>query len=285
VYDRLVFRTLAASLLTKMRIRTVHDVTRGLLACAFALVILPIFPDDSSVADASEGKTSGKTAGKTAGKTSKSKSKSKPKATSGKGGVEYGCRVQSPQKSLERRNYMSTGVIDIKKQSTAVRYLAERYGHVNDDVTRRFNGKGALSSATTVRFMGLPVSVHSKIAPALTCVEKRIQATCSGKSLYKPKAIGGFRSGNTYRGIEISNHLFGIAIDIDPDRNPCCGCVAPWPDHPKCKIATKSPYDRTDIPKCWIQAFERYGFDWLGHDKLEDTMHFEFLGDPDRIKK
>jgi D-alanyl-D-alanine carboxypeptidase len=279
VYECLVSRTLAALILTKIRVRTVHDVTRGLLAGAFALVILPVFPDGSSVADASEGKRVSKT----------SKSKSKPKATSGKGGVkggvEYGCRVQSPQKSLERRNYMSTGVIDLKKQSAAVRYLAERYGHVNDEVTRRLNGKSALSSATSVRFMGLSISVHSKIAPALTCVEKRIQATCSGKSVYKPKAIGGFRGANTYRGIEISNHLFGIAIDVDPDRNPCCGCVAPWPNHPKCKVASKSPYDRADMPRCWIQAFERYGFDWLGHDKLEDTMHFEFLGDPDRIKK
>ena len=46
---------------------------------------------------------------------SKPKSKSKHKAASGKGAVEYGCRVQSPQKSLDRRNYMSSGVIDIKK--------------------------------------------------------------------------------------------------------------------------------------------------------------------------
>jgi hypothetical protein len=32
-----------------------------------------------------------------------------------------------------------------------------------------------------------------------------------------------------------------------------------------------------------VQAFERFGFYWLGHDALQDTMHFEFLGDPDRI--
>lgn len=273
MYEHRVSRTFVASLLTKTR------VARGLVACAIAIVVLPIFPDDVSFADASEGKTAAKTA------KSKSKPKPKPKTTSGKGTFEYGCRVQSPQKSLERRNYMTAGVIDITKQSKAVRYLAERYGHVNDDVTRRLNGKSALSSATTVRFMGLPVTVHSKIAPALACVEKRIQSTCAGKSLYTPKAIGGFRGANTYRGVEISNHLFGIALDVDPDRNPCCGCVAPWPDHPKCKMLVKSPYERADMPRCWIQAFERYGFDWLGHDKLEDTMHFEFLGDPDRIKK
>lgn len=248
--------------------------TRVLLALAVGLVIVPMLPDGPLLADASEGKT----------KASKA-SKAKPKPAPKKGSFEYGCRVQSPQKSLERRNYMARGVIDLKKQSKAVRYLAERYGHVNDEVTRRFNVKAALSSATTVRFMGLPVSVHSKVAPALACVEKRIRSTCGGKARYTPKAIGGFREANTYRGVEVSNHLFGIAIDIDPDRNPCCGCVAPWPSHPKCKMAAKSPYDRADMPKCWIKAFERYGFDWLGHDKLEDTMHFEFLGDPDRIKK
>lgn len=37
------------------------------------------------------------------------------------------------------------------------------------------------------------------------------------------------------------------------------------------------------MPRCWVSAFERFGFYWLGRDALEDTMHFEFLGDPDRI--
>jgi hypothetical protein len=39
------------------------------------------------------------------------------------------------------------------------------------------------------------------------------------------------------------------------------------------------------MPECWVHAFERYGFYWLGHDVLRDTMHFEFLGDPARIVK
>ena len=38
-----------------------------------------------------------------------------------------------------------------------------------------------------------------------------------------------------------------------------------------------------EMPECWVHAFERFGFYWLGHDVLRDTMHFEFLGDPDRI--
>jgi len=38
-----------------------------------------------------------------------------------------------------------------------------------------------------------------------------------------------------------------------------------------------------DMPRCWVGEFERFGFYWLGNDKIEDTMHFEFLADPSRI--
>lgn len=194
------------------------------------------------------------------------------------------CRTQAPQKFLERRSYLHKGVLDLKKQAKAVRYLAERYGRVDSEATMRWNKQPALAQAKTVRFMGLPLSVHARIAPALACVEKRILDTCTRKSRYTPRAVGGFRSANSYRGVEVSNHLFGIAIDVDPDRNPCCGCVDPWPSNPVCKNQG-SVYKRTALPKCWINAFERFGFDWLGHDTLEDTMHFEFLGDPARITK
>ena len=37
------------------------------------------------------------------------------------------------------------------------------------------------------------------------------------------------------------------------------------------------------MPKSWVAIFERFGFYWLGHDVLQDTMHFEFLGDPGKI--
>ena len=37
------------------------------------------------------------------------------------------------------------------------------------------------------------------------------------------------------------------------------------------------------MPKSWVDTFERFGFYWLGHDVLQDTMHFEFLGDPDKV--
>jgi D-alanyl-D-alanine carboxypeptidase len=210
-----------------------------------------------------------------------------PVALAKQGGrFEYGCRVQKPQNFLKRRTFVVKDLLQPKTHAKAVRYLAERYGNVGDEVTKRVNPKSARAETRTVHFMGLPLSVHAKVAPAVACVEKRIVKTCTGKkSRYAPRAVGGFRDGNTYRGAEISNHLFGIAIDIDPERNPCCGCVDPWPTSPLCSEKRKTAYERTALTRCWIRSFERFGFDWLGHDALEDTMHFEFLGDPDRIKK
>ncbi|MFO0759382.1 MAG: M15 family metallopeptidase [Byssovorax sp.] len=202
----------------------------------------------------------------------------------GKGAFENGCRVQQPQRFLERRSFLTGGIVDAAKHAVAVRYMAEHYGNVGDDVTPKYSKKSAPAQAKTVRFFGLPLVVHEKIAPAVACVEKRIAKTCTGRSSYTPHVVGGLRTSNTYRGVEISNHLFGAAIDIDPDRNPCCGCVDPWPSNPLCK-REGTVWKRTALPQCWVKSFERYGFDWLGHDKLEDTMHFEFLGDPDRITR
>jgi hypothetical protein len=199
---------------------------------------------------------------------------------------EHGCRVQSPQQFLFRRTYVKQRITNPSKHDRALRYLVGHYGNAGDPMTTAWNPKEAASQAKSVRFFGLPVSVHEKIAPALACVEKRIATTCTGKTTrYTPHALGGFRTSNTYRGNEVSNHLLGIAIDVDPDRNPCCNCVDPWPNHPICQSAAKTARERSALTKCWIRSFERFGFDWLGHDELQDTMHFEFLGDPERIKR
>ncbi len=79
--------------------------------------------------------------------------------------------------------------------------------------------------------------------------------------------------------------VYGIAIDVDPNKNTCCMCVAQWGDHPLCQTPVDSIYERMAMPACWVHVFERFGFYWLGRDRLQDTMHFEFLGDPEHILK
>ncbi|MEB2312485.1 MAG: M15 family metallopeptidase [Sorangiineae bacterium] len=196
------------------------------------------------------------------------------------------CRPQRPQRFLERPSFVKRGRLDGKAHTRALRYRAEKYGSVPGLGLERYNKERAFSHAKKTTFFGLPILLHEDVVPALGCVERRIQAVCRApRERYTPKAIGGFRQENTYRQGEVSNHLFGLAIDIDPDRNPCCGCVKPWPDNPICKREAKSAYEQTSLPRCWIDAFERYGFYWLGHDDLKDTMHFEFLGRPERVRR
>jgi len=199
-----------------------------------------------------------------------------------------GCREQAAQSFLVRGNWFPR-TNDAEKQKEgrklleqAIKYRTEKYGYFQGFGSPKANPHPPKHYAKSMTFMGMGVQVHERIVPALKCVEAALKAGPAG-SEYKPRAMGGMRFHNTYRGVEISNHVYGIAVDIEPDRNTCCGCVAPWPDHPLCKAKNKTVWERMAMPKSWVDVFERFGFYWLGHDVLQDTMHFEFLGDPDKI--
>lgn len=198
------------------------------------------------------------------------------------------CREQAAQAFLIRGNWFPrTNDAEKVKEGRkllddAIKYRTEKYGYFEGFGSPKLNPHAPRHYAKATTFMGMSASVHERIIPPLKCVEAALNAGPAGKE-YKPRAMGGMRFHNTYRGIEISNHVYGIAIDIEPDRNTCCGCVAPWPDHPLCKAKNKTVWERMAMPKSWVDTFEKYGFYWLGHDTLQDTMHFEFLGDPDKV--
>jgi hypothetical protein len=194
------------------------------------------------------------------------------------------CHKQRPQRFLERHSYVVNGALQPEASMRAIRWRTEHYGRVAGFGSVEWNADEASRFIKPTTFMGLRVDVHEKIIPALACVEHEIRTECA-RSPYEPKALAGYRETNTFRGGEVTNHLFGIAVDVDPDRNPCCGCVEPWRSDPHCTKDVKTAYERMEMPRCWVRAFESYGFYWLGHDQLEDTMHFEFLGDPDKIKR
>lgn len=192
------------------------------------------------------------------------------------------CRPQKAKKFLIRGSYIKPGSFDSKMHQKSITYRTLNYGWVEGFGSRDDNEHPPTFYAKDTTFFGLPIKLNRKVVPALKCVEEEIHRACK-KTPYEPKGIGGYRDHNTYRGGEITNHLYGIALDIDVGRNPCCGCVEPWPDHPLCK--NKSIWEKTSMPKCFIDSFEKYGWYWLGRDTLEDTMHFEFLGDPKPFNK
>ena len=200
------------------------------------------------------------------------------------------CNYQEPQAFLVRENFLARWSQPNEEQerrrglqAQAVRYRTEQYGYFDGFGNAKWNSKTPSDNATNTRFMDKHVRLNGKILPALACVEKQIVAEC-GPS-YKPGRLSGLRTRNTYHNGQVSNHVYGIAIDIDPTLNTCCGCVAQWGDHPLCQREVKSIYERMSMPSCWVHVFERYGFYWLGRDRLQDTMHFEFLGDPNHILK
>ena len=199
------------------------------------------------------------------------------------------CREQRAQDFLLRKHQLARPRSSAAERraieaarARSVEYRTDQYGYFPGVGQRKPGAHSPRYHAETIRLFDLEVTVHRKVVPALRCVQEFIARACADHP-YHPRRITGLREHNTYQDYEVSNHLYGIAIDLDSDLNPCCGCVAPWNQNPVCRKKVPSPFERMAMPECWVDAFERHGFYWLGHDELEDTMHFEFLGDPDRI--
>jgi hypothetical protein len=190
------------------------------------------------------------------------------------------CNEQAPQDFLVRSNFLKTR----DGNERAIQWRTDHYGWFRGFGRPAPDAQPPSAFVVETTFMGLPIKMHRKVVPALHCAEEDIKRSCADHP-YTAHALAGIRMRNTYRGGEVTNHAYGIAIDVDPSINTCCGCVPPWNDAPACKRPAKTEYDRMAMPECWVHSFERYGFYWLGHDVLRDTMHFEFLGDPDRIVK
>ncbi len=201
------------------------------------------------------------------------------------------CNEQRAQAFLMRSTYiqqhgLSPEMVSQRKQlhQAAIEYRTRHYGLVDGFGDILMNSRPPYDYSSDGRFFGIHVRMNSRVLVALGCVEEQIKQSCPNTP-YVPLVLDGLRARNTFHNNEVSNHLYGIAIDIDPARNACCHCVAPARDAPICRKPAKTPFDHAEIPPCWVGAFEKYGFYWLGHDVLEDTMHFEFLGDPNQIVK
>jgi hypothetical protein len=205
--------------------------------------------------------------------------------------AEDPCNEQPPQEFLIRSHFIhkqgaspEDSARRLKLHQDAIEYRTKRYGYVAGFGQREWNRYDPAYYSGPTTFFDIKVVMNRRVIPALHCVERAIRRTCSA-SPYVPRVLDGVRFRNTFHNGEVTNHAYGIAIDIDPDRNSCCGCVPPLNSWPRCKVPVATPYERASIPKCWVDTFSKYGFYWLGNDPMEDTMHFEFLGDPDKILK
>jgi hypothetical protein len=119
-----------------------------------------------------------------------------------------------------------------------------------------------------VRFLGMPVRLHRRIAPALARVAARLAEVRQRDRSIDPflrRLSGGF-SQRTIAGTDrASAHAFGIAIDLDKGRSDYWR----WQK-------TKPLRWRNRIPQAIVDAFESEGFIWGGRWYHYDTMHFEY---------
>ncbi len=199
-----------------------------------------------------------------------------------------GCQPQAAQPFLVDAHLRGQAMSSTRAQldwwralQRSIRYRTEQYGYFTGFGSRAWNPRPLGAQLRPVKFMGIKTLLHERVIPALRCVELALERDCRAEP-YQPRLLAGARQTNTYFGGDVTNHVYGIALDIDPERNPCCNCVEPWRSNPRCR-GKKADFERMALPPCWVSTFEKYGFYWLGHDELKDTMHFEFLGDPNKI--
>lgn len=119
-----------------------------------------------------------------------------------------------------------------------------------------------------IGFLGMPVRVHRKIAPALERVAGRLRAALERDASLRPflrRLSGGFAERNIAGTSRPSAHAFGIAIDLDKSMS----------DYWRWQRSGPRRW-RNRIPQAIVDAFEAEGFIWGGRWYHYDTMHFEY---------
>ena len=195
------------------------------------------------------------------------------------------CNEQDPEPFLIRERWTTKAYMDASEirerrsiHQKAIRYRTEQFGFFAGFGSAEWNSRTPMENTEALRLFDRPIRLNRRVIPAARCAEQEIARSCTDD--YQPRSLSGIRDRNTYHNGEVSNHVYGIAIDLDPQLNTCCNCVKEWRLHRLCQSTPQSIFERMVMPECWVRGFEKYGFYWLGHDHLMDTMHFEFLGDP-----
>jgi hypothetical protein len=133
----------------------------------------------------------------------------------------------------------------------------------------------------TTFFLGHKVMIHRDLLEDLARVEERIQSAVIQDSLLREyvDSIGSL-AGFNWRAIEgtetLSNHSFGIAIDIIPKDYKGKEVYWRWslPFFPKWYSL---PWEKRHMPpQAFVEAFEEEGFIWGGKWLFYDSIHFEY---------
>ncbi len=121
-------------------------------------------------------------------------------------------------------------------------------------------------------FLGHKVQIHKNLEASLRRIHNRWVAL-GGAAYYEVRSVGGYRA---HDGGDISNHSYGIALDINPDENPHCpDGTDRWPI---CNWQNILITDMDEVPPGkppLYQLFIDEGWGWGGTwNTSKDPMHF-----------
>lgn len=136
-------------------------------------------------------------------------------------------------------------------------------------VSALFKATYPASDLIAVVFVGHRVTVHKKIAPALSRVSARLRAILRKYpelSRYFTKLGGTLANRRVAGEARTSPHAYGIAVDINPELSLY------W----RWQSDRGAARGRAQTPPPIVEAFEAEGFVWGGRWRHYDDMHFEY---------
>lgn len=113
---------------------------------------------------------------------------------------------------------------------------------------------------------GLNIQLHRLVAPEFELALGEAIKACPK---YKIRMLGGFCARHQMHNPKnpLSLHSWGIAFDVNWDRNLVVSASA----------SIKEKAAGCDLPKEFVDAFRKRGWDWGGDWKsVKDYMHFQF---------
>lgn len=114
------------------------------------------------------------------------------------------------------------------------------------------------SSMSSVNFLGSRVTVQENLIPSLERIDSAWKRK-GGQQFYRVTSVGGYACRKIANSGKMSNHSYGIAIDINPVQNP----------------HTKDGVCHTNMPAEFVRLFTSEGWGWgCNWNSSKDAMHY-----------
>ena len=114
----------------------------------------------------------------------------------------------------------------------------------------------------TINFLGTSVQIHEALVPSLNRIDAAWRAR-GGSRFYRVDVAYGVQCRNVAGSNRRSNHAYGIAVDINPSRNPHMGVNG----RPNTCV--------TDMPMEFVRLWTNEGWGWgCNWSSSKDAMHY-----------